>query len=145
MKMDFLKEFNRIMEKTINIALATAVDNIPNVRIINFCYDPQKEGVVYFSSFRGNPKTLEFSKNNKVAFTTIPIVPAESSEHVRVTNATVQKSDLTIYDLKDEFIKKLPSYEMLIAQAGNMLDVYEIHFNEASVTLDVKQAGKVTF
>ncbi|QGU95383.1 pyridoxamine 5'-phosphate oxidase family protein [Clostridium bovifaecis] len=139
--MDFLQEFNRIMENTNNIALATTVENIPNVRIVNFYYNPQNKGIVYFASFKGNPKTLEFSKNDKVAFTT---VPTESSEHVRVTNATVQRSHLTIYDLKDAFIKKLPSYETLIAQAGDMLDVYEIHFKEAGVTLDVKQAGKIT-
>jgi uncharacterized pyridoxamine 5'-phosphate oxidase family protein len=142
--MDFLKEFNRIMEETTNIALATAVDDMPNVRILNFCYNPQNKGVAYFSSFRGNPKTIEFSQNNKVAFTTIPTMPTENSEHVRVTNATVKKSDLTIYDLKDEFIKKLPSYEMLIAQAGDMLDIYEIHFNEASIIIAPGKSGKIT-
>jgi uncharacterized pyridoxamine 5'-phosphate oxidase family protein len=144
MKMDFLQELNRIMEKTNKVALATAVNNMPNVRIVNFYYNPQNKGILYFSSFKGNPKTIELSQNNIVAFTTIP-VSDESAEHVRVKNATVKKSDLTIYDLKDGFIKKLPSYEMLIEQAGDMLDVYEIHFKEANVTLDIKQAGKVTF
>jgi len=141
--MDLLKEFNRMMEEANNMALATTVDNTPNVRILNFYYNPQNKGVAYFSSFRGLPKTLEFSQNNKVAFTTVPKVPDENSEHVRVTNATVHKSDLTIYDLKDEFIKKLPSYEMLIAQVGDMLDVYEIHFEEANVIIGVRQGGKV--
>jgi len=56
-----------------------------------------------------------------------------------------KKSDLTIYDLKDEFIKKQPSYEEIIAQVGEMLDVYEISFNEASVILDLGRRGKVTF
>jgi hypothetical protein len=87
---------------------------------------------------------LEFSQNNKVAFTTVPTAPNESSEHVRVTNATVQKSDLTIYDLKDEFVKKQPSYEMLIAQAGDMLDIYEIHFKEVAVIIAPGKSGKVT-
>lgn len=141
--MDFLKEFNRILENTNNIALATTVNDIPNVRIVNFYYNPQNKGVVYISSFRGSPKTLEFPQNNKVAFTTVPKLPDENSEHVRVTNATVQKSHLTIYDLKNEFTKKLPSYEMIIAQAGDMLDVYEIQFKEASVIIDIKQGGKV--
>jgi uncharacterized pyridoxamine 5'-phosphate oxidase family protein len=144
MKMDFLQELNRIMEESNKIALATAVDNIPNVRIVNFYYNPENSGVVYFSSFKDKPKTVEFSQNNIVAFTTIP-ASAESSEHIRVKNATVKKSSLTIYDLKDSFIKKLPSYEMLISQAGNMLDIYEIHFKEAGVILDVKHTGKVIF
>lgn len=142
--MDFLQELNRIMEETGKIALATAVDNIPNVRIVNFYYNPENKGVVYLSSFKGKSKIVEFSQNNVVAFTTIP-VSDQSSEHVRVRNAIVKKSDLTIYDLKDGFIKKLPNYEMLIDQAGDMLKLYEIHFKEANVTLDIKQAGKVTF
>lgn len=140
--MDLLKELNRVMEETNKIALATSVNNIPNVRVVNYCYNPENRGVVYFSSFRGNPKTLEFSHNNIVAFTTVP-VSVEGSEHVRVQNATIRKSDLTVYDLKDEFIRKLPSYEVIIAQAGEMLDVYEITFTEAAVILDLDKGGKV--
>lgn len=142
--MDFLQEFNRMMTEAINIALATSVKNTPNVRIVNFYYNPQNKGIAYFSSFRGLPKTREFSQNNIVAFTTVPTAPTENSEHVRVVNATVKKSDLTIYDLKDAFIKKMPSYEELIAQAGDMFDIYEIHFKEANVIIGVRQTGKVT-
>lgn len=140
--MDFLKEFNKIMENTNNIALATAVDNIPNVRMVNFYYNPQNKGVLYFASFQGNTKALEFAQNNTVAFTTISI---ETSEHVRATNATVQKSNLTIYDLKDAFVTKLPDYKMTIENFGDKLDVYEVHFKEASVILGFNQNGKVTF
>jgi general stress protein 26 len=93
--MDFLQELNRIMGEQNEIALATCVDNIPNVRIVNFCYDTKKKGVLYFSTFGDNAKVEEFSKNNSVAFTT---VPHTGNEHVRATNATVQKSKLTIYD-----------------------------------------------
>lgn len=140
--MDFLQEFNRITQSTNNLALATSVNNVPNVRVVNFYYDTENQGVVYFASFRGNTKTLEFLQNNNVAFTTIP---TGNSEQIRVINGKVQKSDLTIYDLKEAFIKKLPSYEIVIEQAGDMLDVYEIHFIEASVTLDIDKHGKVTF
>lgn len=139
--MDFLQEFNRIMENTTNLALATSENGIPNVRVMTFYYDTQKEGVVYISTFNKAPKTQEFLQNNKVAFTTIPV---GSSEFVRVTNATVQKSDLTVYDLKDGFIKKFPGYEATIAQAGAMLDIYEIHFKEANVTLGLGKQGKVS-
>ncbi|EOR21158.1 hypothetical protein A500_14218 [Clostridium sartagoforme AAU1] len=142
--MDFSKEFNRIMEDTNNIALATAINNTPNVRIVNFYYNPENKGMVYFASFRGLPKTIEFLQNNKVAFTTVPKIPDENSEHIRVSTATINKSSLSIYDLKEEFIKKLPSYEMIINQAGDMLDVYEIHFKEANVILEVRQSGKIT-
>lgn len=53
--------------------------------------------------------------------------------------------DLTIYDLKNGFIKKLPSYKEIIEKAGYILDVYEISFNEADVILDLGKGGKVTF
>ncbi|MBU5484473.1 pyridoxamine 5'-phosphate oxidase family protein [Clostridium sp. MSJ-11] len=139
--MDFLREFNRIMVEQSEIALATCVDNIPNVRIVNFYYDTKKKGVVYFSTFRDNLKVEEFPKNNTVAFTT---VPSKGNEHVRVTEAVIQKSDLTIYDLKDGFVKKIPDYEMTIEQARNQLALYEIHFKEATITIDFSQYGNIT-
>lgn len=142
--MELIQAFKRIINETYRIALATSVNNIPNVRIVNFCNIPENKGVIYFASFRGLPKTLEFSQNNIVSFTTIPVLE-ESSEHIRVKNATIRKSDLTIYDLKDEFVKKQSSYEEIIAQAGEKLDVYEIHFNEATVILDLGKSGKLTF
>ncbi|WP_315119720.1 pyridoxamine 5'-phosphate oxidase family protein [uncultured Clostridium sp.] len=139
--MDFSREFNRIMVEQSEIALATCVDNIPNVRIVNFYYDTKKKGIVYFSTFKDNSKVEEFSKNNVVAFTT---VPSKGNEHVRVTGAMIQKSDLTIYDLKDGFVKKIPDYEMTIEQAGSQLALYEIHFKEATVTIDFSQCGNIT-
>lgn len=139
--MDFLQEFNRIMIEQGEIALATCVDNIPNVRIVNFYYDTKKKGIVYFSTFKDNQKVEEFSKNNTVAFTT---VPSKGNEHVRVTEAMIQKSNLTIYDLRDGFGKKIPDYETTIEQAGSQLALYEIHFKEAVVTLDLTHSGNIT-
>ncbi|MEW9094693.1 MAG: pyridoxamine 5'-phosphate oxidase family protein [Clostridiaceae bacterium] len=139
--MDFLREFNRIMVEQSEIALATCVDHIPNVRIVNFYYDTKKKGIVYFSTFKDNSKVEEFSKNNVVAFTT---VPSKGNEHVRVTEAIIQKSDLTIYDFKDGFVKKIPDYEMTIEQAGSQLTLYEIHFKEATVTIDFSKCGNIT-
>jgi uncharacterized pyridoxamine 5'-phosphate oxidase family protein len=138
--MDFLQEFNRIMAEQGEIALATCVDNVPNVRIVNFYYDTKKKGIVYFSTFKDNQKVEEFSKNNIVAFTT---VPPKGNEHVRVTEAIIQKSNLTIYDLKDGFAKKIPDYEMTIEQVGDQLDLYEIHFREAAVTLDFTHSSNI--
>ncbi|MCP4138629.1 MAG: pyridoxamine 5'-phosphate oxidase family protein [bacterium] len=140
--MDFLQEFNRIMTDQGEIALATSVNDTPNVRIVNFYYNTQKKGILYFSTFRNNPKTKEFSQNNRVAFTTVPI---GNNEQVRVNTATVQKSVFTIYDFKDAFSKKIPDYEMTIEQVGKQLDLYEIHFENASVTLDMTQSGTVAF
>lgn len=139
--MDFQKEFNRIMVSQNELALATSIANIPNVRIINFYYNISKKGVVYFSTFSDNSKVKEFAKNDVVAFTTIPHT---GNEHVRVNNATIQKSHLTIFDLKDEFIKKIPDYEITINEVGTYLSLYEILFNEATVTLDYNQSKIIT-
>lgn len=139
--MDFLKEFNRIILSQKELALATSVDNTPNVRIVNFYYSISKKGVIYFSTFSDNLKVEEFLKNNIVAFTTIP---SNGIEHVRVNKATIQKSDLTILDLKDEFIKKIPDYETTITEVSEYLSLYEIHFNQATVTLDYTQSDIIT-
>ena len=43
-------EFLKIMSEQTEIALATSVNNVPNVRIVNFYFDSE-ENVLYFSSF----------------------------------------------------------------------------------------------
>lgn len=139
--MDFLKEFNRIMLSQKEIALASSVDNNPNVRIINFYYNISKKGILYFSTFGDNLKVKEFEQNNIVAFTTIP---SNGNEHVRVSNGMVQKSNLTIFDLKDEFINKIPDYQATINEVGQFLSLYEIHFNEATITLDYNESSTIT-
>lgn len=138
--MDFKNEFKRIMENAVELSLATSVDNVPNVRILTFCYDEQKEGVAYIATYNQSPKTEEFAKNNKVAFTTIPVGP----DAVRVTNASIQKSELTVHDLKDNFIRKFPGFQATYDYAGPMMDIYEIHFNEAFVIIGFNNTDKIS-
>lgn len=138
--MDFSKEFEKIMGITATFALATSVDNDPNVRIITFYYDAQNNGVVYFPTFKQSPKTVEISQNNKVAFTTIP---NGTVGIVRVKNAIIQKSTLTVHDIKDGIIKKYPGFATMVEKAGPMIEVYEIHFKEAEVTVSYGNVGKV--
>lgn len=140
--MDFFKEFEKVMEHTATFAMATSVGNTPNVRIITFYYDPKNNGVVYFPTFKQSPKTEEISQNNKVAFTTIP---DGSVGIVRVKNAEVQKSNLTVFDVEDAITKKYPNFAATVANAGPMMEVYEIHFKEAEVTVGYGNAGIVTF
>ena len=68
--MDVKKEFLKIMSEQKEIALATSVNNIPNVRIVNFIYD-STNNILYFSSFKGNDKIKEMESNSHIAFTTI--------------------------------------------------------------------------
>ena len=59
------------MAEQTEMALATSVNNVPNVRIVNFYFDPC-ENILYFSSFKDNDKVKEIEENPSIAFTTIP-------------------------------------------------------------------------
>jgi uncharacterized pyridoxamine 5'-phosphate oxidase family protein len=129
--MNTKKEFERIMKTQTEIALATSVNNVSNVRIVNFFYDDTSQSL-FFASFNDNDKVKELEQNSEVAFTTIP---KNGNEHVK-GKGNVRKSSLSIYDIKDIFISKMPDYKEIIEQAGQFLILYEIRFNTARVTLD---------
>ncbi len=138
--MNYLSELNKLMTEQGEMALATCSNDGPNVRIVNFYYDVSRKGVVYFATFGKNRKVKEFSENSTVAFTTIP---KSGNGHVRAVDATVRKSDLSIFDLQKEFSEKIEGYQETIDHAGKQLVLYEIRFQEASVTLDMLHRGKV--
>ncbi|MEI5991998.1 pyridoxamine 5'-phosphate oxidase family protein [Enterococcus crotali] len=131
--------FKKIMNEQTEIALATSVEERPNVRIVNFFYDETKK-CLFFSTFKGNEKIAEFQKNPNVAFTTIP---TSQTNHVRVREAQVRKSELSVYDVAEQWIKKIPSYEENIKQAGAMLELYEIHFTKAIVILGMDRRENI--
>jgi len=131
-------EFLRMMAEQTDMALATAVDNVPNVRIVNFCFFPENR-TLYFATFKGNDKVKEMALNEKVAFTTIP---SAGNEHVKAKGVAV-RSKLTVFDLADKFIEKIPDYEETIRQAGKSLVLYEVKFDEAVVTLDMEHIRKI--
>ena len=140
--MNYQDELNKIMENSTELALATSVENIPNVRIVNFYYNPRKPGIIYFSTFSDNDKVKEFAKNPQVTFTT---VASGDNAHVRSNQATICKSELSVFDLKDEFINKIPGYDQTIEMVGEMLCLYEIRFKEAAVIVDMENSGIVRF
>lgn len=129
--MNTKKEFKRIMKEQTNIALATSVDGISNVRIVNFVYDEEAK-VLLFASFEDNEKVKELEKNNKASFTTIP---HNGNEHIKA-KGEVKKSEYNIFDKQEQFISKIPDYKDMIEQAGQFLILYELTFMEAIVTLD---------
>jgi uncharacterized pyridoxamine 5'-phosphate oxidase family protein len=137
--MEGKKEFAKIMEKSERIALASAVDDIPNVRIVNFIY-LASEKVLYFVSTKGDPKEKESAKNRNVAFTTIP---ARGLAHVRVHHATVGKSQKSVFDVADIFAAKMPWYKANIEQNGNDMDLYEVRFTTATALAGPDKAFQV--
>lgn len=138
--MNYEKAFKEIMKEQVVIALSTSVGNKPNVRIVNFCFLENESGVIYFSTFSGADKIEEFKRNSMVAFITIP---KTGNKFVRIKNAKVVKSELSIYDLKDAFTKKEKNYGIMIESVGSKLEVYELRFNKADVVIDSMNMGTI--
>lgn len=130
--MNIKTEFLKIMAEQTEIALATSVDNIPNVRIVNFYFEPA-ENILYFSSFKGNDKIKEINSNPYVAFTTIP---HSGNEHVKA-KGMAQKSSKTIFDVAEQFIAKIPGYKDTIEYGGESLILFEVRFETVIVTKDL--------
>ena len=137
--MNMTDEFLRLMRTQREIALATAADNTPHVRIVNFIYVPE-EGRIYFATFADNAKVSEIAANPAVSFTTIP--HDGSTAHVRAVGTAVP-STRSIFDLADSFAAKIPGYGETIDAAGDALIVYEIVFRTAAVTVDMERSGTV--
>ena len=141
--MSLVSSYTEILEKTNEIALATAIGNVPHVRIVNFCFNKENPGVLYFASDITNNKVHEFEQNNVIAFTT---VPADGGiPHVRSIRAAVQKSGRTMDEMAQLFISAIPGYDEAIAAIGEALTVFEIHVKEAAVITGFEEPGFVTF
>ena len=136
--MNIKTEFLKIMAEQTEIALATSVDNIPNVRIVNFYFEPA-ENILYFSSFEGNDKIKEINSNPYVAFTTIP---HSGNEHVKA-KGMAKKSSKTIFDVAEQFIAKIPGYKDTIEYAGESLILFEVKFEIVIVTKDLNTIKKL--
>jgi uncharacterized pyridoxamine 5'-phosphate oxidase family protein len=123
-------EFERMMAAQTEIAIATSVNDVCNVRIVNFYYDELSK-VLFFATFGDNNKVKEFDQNNNVAFTTIP---HKGYEHVKA-KGRINKSNLSIFDVEEVFVSKIPDYKNTIDQAGQFLILFEVKFETATVTL----------
>ncbi len=137
-----LEDFKKIMKAQTTVALATSMNQQPNVRIVNFITRENKPDIIYFATFKGNTKEKEFEHNDKVAFTTIP---NEMIAHIKVSSGTVIKSDLSIHDLAGDFVSKIPDYKDIIEFGAEALVIYEVHFSKASVILDYNNISVLEF
>lgn len=138
--MDYRKAFERMMQEQTAIALATSVEGLPNVRIVNFYYDSNKK-TLYFSSFADNQKVAEMEQNPHVAFTTIS---DNGEEHIRVKNGMARKSTVSVEEIKDKFLAKLSEYIMGIPDVIPALVLFEITFETADVVLDFEHMDTIT-
>ena len=139
--MEAKKEFLRMINECVEIALATSIHDFPNVRIVNYYYD-EKNNVMYFATYTGREKISEFWKNNNISFTTIPMNRGKR-EHIRA-RGHVRESEKSILDLREEFSNKMADFAEIIDKYSNDLKVYEIKFLEVTVTLDSRYYEKVS-
>jgi uncharacterized pyridoxamine 5'-phosphate oxidase family protein len=122
----------KIMENQDCMALATSVEDLPNVRIVNFYYD-EKSRKIYFASFKENDKVKEMDLNQKVSFTTIP---KGGTAHIKA-RGQARQSEESIYDLEEAFVNKIPDYKEIIKFAGPQLLLFELDFESAMVIMDM--------
>lgn len=139
--MEAKKEFLRMINECNEIALATSIHDMPNVRIVNYHYD-EKNNIMYFATYTGREKISEFWKNNNISFTTIPM-NRQKREHIRA-RGHVRESEKSILDLREEFSNKMADFAEIIDKYSKDLKVYEIKFSEVTVTLDSRYYEKVS-
>ncbi|MCO6559249.1 MAG: pyridoxamine 5'-phosphate oxidase family protein [Bifidobacterium sp.] len=132
MPMNTKNEFYRILAQQTEMALATSVGNTPDVRIVNFYFDPA-DNILYFATFKGNNKVKEIETNAHVAFTTIP---HGGNEHVKA-QGVARPSRKGIDEIADQFVAKIPAYASTLHAANGNLLLYEISFATATVTKDL--------
>lgn len=142
--MDYLPAYTRILKEGGIIALATSVNNSPNVRIVNYCCDESDPSVLYFATGEESVKIAELNENDQAAFTTIPASPNDTP-HVRAHKAAVCKSDLSLNDVTELFLKHSPGLAEVFEMIGDTLTVYEIHVKEADVIVEMDDIGAVSF
>lgn len=137
------QQFEKVMNESVNMALATSVNNQPNVRVITFAYDSDQRGKVFFTTFKGNQKIQEFNQNPNVALMPLPESP-EADSQVRIFGK-VQKSSMTLDAVVALIAKKYPGDADTIKSGGEMMEIYEVIFDKAYVTIGMNEAQAITF
>ena len=126
--------FTHIMATQPSMALATQAEGGPNVRVVNFCWQPESRRV-YFATFPDNDKVAEIDACPRVTFTTIPSV---GNAHVRA-HGLCRRSSFTVRDVAADIVAKVPDYQGTVDAFGDVLVLFEIEFAKAEVTLELGQ------
>lgn len=121
------EQFQETLASAPFIALASSVNNIPNVRLVDTYYDKEKN-LLLFPTSRKTAKVTEFAENPRVAFTT---APNKEGAIIRVQNAEVKETTITLDDIKDTLIAKRAPFEHLLGMLTQEPVVYQICFDEA--------------
>ncbi|MCD8552317.1 pyridoxamine 5'-phosphate oxidase family protein [Seleniivibrio sp.] len=140
--MEKYADYSRVLNSSKVLALATSVDNVPNVRLLSYVHDLSRPGVVYFATENHSRKVEEFWENSKVAVTTIP---TDDVSHIRSVDSSVSKSKFTIKDMSGKFAEVHDGYDKIIEAMGDVLEVYEISIKDCVVVTGMDQFETVSF
>lgn len=132
------QDFKALLAEQTEMALATSVKDIPNVRIVNFYYDEEAKKL-FFISFKNSQKIQELATNNRIALTTIP---KGDGRYIRI-QGRVKESQLAIKDIRGVFVQKYPYYQAIIEQHTDSLQLFEVSFSDAVLVLDNNQVEKI--
>ena len=124
------EQFQEALAAAPFIALASSANNVPNVRLIDTYYDKEKN-LLLFPTSRKTPKVAEFAENPHVAFTT---APSKDGAVIRVQNAEVKETTITLDEIKDALIAKRAPFEHLLGMLSQEPVVYQICLDEALFT-----------
>ncbi|MFR0553896.1 hypothetical protein ACLUXD_04570 [Loigolactobacillus coryniformis subsp. coryniformis] len=112
------------------VAYATSLDNVPNLRIVNFVWDETTPNVLYFASVRDSRGVQEFLASDRIAFST---VPETGNAHVASNQATGQASQRTLAQMQPQFLAQVPDFAHVLELIGPKLALYEIRITSAEV------------
>ena len=69
-------------------------------------------------------------------------IPHNGYEHVKA-QGLVSKSPRSVFDLEEAFVSKIPDYKDTIKQVGQLLVLFEVKFDTATVTLDLENIDTI--
>ncbi|MFD1318379.1 hypothetical protein [Loigolactobacillus zhaoyuanensis] len=127
-----LSDLAQVLGGANKLAYATSLANIPNLRIVNFVWDPTTPAVLYFASVHDSSGVEEFLASDKIAFSTVPEI---GNAHVASNHAVGQASQRTLAAMQDQFLTQVPDFAHVLDLIGPRLALYEIQMTSAEVDL----------
>ncbi|WP_125568674.1 pyridoxamine 5'-phosphate oxidase [Companilactobacillus insicii] len=130
MNISLLKE---VIKTTNKMALNLSVDNIANVKIVNFVWLQDQPDTLLFSSVKGTAGTAEYDKAQSVAFISIPNSDMIGNPYIRSQNVSIQHSNKTMKELLPKYLETVPNYQKVWDLIGPKLQVFELKLDDVYI------------
>lgn len=123
MAFELLKE---VLLSSDKIALSTALENVADVKIVNFVWFPEQLDTLYFSSVAGTAALDIYAQNPDAAFITVPFDDQTTNPYVRGAHVKIQKSTKKMTDILPRYLELVPNYQHVYDLIGDKLVVFEL-------------------